>query len=142
MTYGINLTEVGSSPLTRGKPSSGTAQACHIRLIPAHAGKTLQRLVIISMQAAHPRSRGENHLRGLGDPLPGGSSPLTRGKRGVYGVAAFHERLIPAHAGKTASMTGLVSMSPAHPRSRGENRESNQRRSQEAGSSPLTRGKP
>ena len=57
---GFVLGRRGSSPLTRGKPSTKTRRNPTMRLIPAHAGKT--RPVICSHRAiaAHPRSRGEN----------------------------------------------------------------------------------
>ena len=55
----VALTQ-GSSPLTRGKPSSSRWQTTLRRLIPAHAGKTPSRWPSALMMAAHPRSRGEN----------------------------------------------------------------------------------
>ena len=71
-----------------------------------------------------------------------GSSPLTRGKL----VARLRSRgavgLIPAHAGKTVSMSRSTKMRAAHPRSRGENRAGSRNPVMETGSSPLTRGKP
>ena len=70
-----------------------------------------------------------------------GSSPLTRGKRqGVVGTIAS-DGLIPAHAGKTPSMTRTAAPRTAHPRSRGENRDRVGTGRYETGSSPLTRGK-
>ena len=91
----------GSSPLTRGKPVTYADLIGMLRLIPAHAGKTINLSKQFSVYRAHPRSRGENlHLVGtrLEDS---GSSPLTQGKRRhVYGRDGVH-RLIPAHAGKT-----------------------------------------
>ena len=51
-----------------------------------------------------------------------GSSPLTRGKPDMSPDERISWRLIPAHAGKTAS-SGYVRRSySAHPRSRGENK--------------------
>ena len=50
----------GSSPLTRGKPSSCTLRPRTARLIPAHAGKTRLSQDGSTSGAAHPRSRGEN----------------------------------------------------------------------------------
>ena len=50
----------GSSPLTRGKPQLQTARRNRRGLIPAHAGKTSQRLPLTDGMRAHPRSRGEN----------------------------------------------------------------------------------
>ena len=53
---------------------------------------------------AHPRSRGENvDLTAFWDTLPG-SSPLTRGKLEAPGADLTARGLIPAHAGKTASL--------------------------------------
>ena len=50
----------GSSPLTRGKHFSDAHLTAISRLIPAHAGKTRKSLPASQLQAAHPRSRGEN----------------------------------------------------------------------------------
>ena len=71
---------------------------------------------------AHPRSRGENLNQSMTEP-----------------TALW---LIPAHAGKTASCTGLCPTCRAHPRSRGENHVQARAVEPENGSSPLTRGKP
>ena len=131
----------GSSPLTRGKPDWRRRRPERAGLIPAHAGKTFGRMCRSTCSTAHPRSRGENadSIRSI-SPV-GGSSPLTRGKplEGLAGLLSG--RLIPAHAGKTASCTGLTAPSWAHPRSRGENHHGADRRRSRRGSSPLTRGK-
>ena len=50
-------------------------------------------------------------------------------------------RLIPAHAGKTRSVSSAVQELWAHPRSRGENLFPSSHRWSTNGSSPLTRGK-
>ena len=50
-------------------------------------------------------------------------------------------RLIPAHAGKTATTSAASASVTAHPRSRGENRTVAAAQPISAGSSPLTRGK-
>ena len=70
----------GSSPLTRGKRKGLTPPADVVRLIPAHAGKTLFLCPPGGEHGAHPRSRGENRERLCDGGLHGGSSPLTRGK--------------------------------------------------------------
>ena len=70
----------GSSPLTRGKRESRAKTTQSGGLIPAHAGKTLPAFHRSALVSAHPRSRGENALRGRAWPLGRGSSPLTRGK--------------------------------------------------------------
>ena len=70
-----------------------------------------------------------------------GSSPLTRGKPVRVGHAYWWSGLIPAHAGKTSSLTDRQTPRPAHPRSRGENRAAAEQAVRAVGSSPLTRGK-
>ena len=132
----------GSSPLTRGKPLERFTTWARDGLIPAHAGKTGASLMIRIALRAHPRSRGEN----LPFPSPSharaGSSPLTRGKQNTcLGVGPAHG-LIPAHAGKTRTISWCAGAPWAHPRSRGENPTVPVRAGPVAGSSPLTRGKP
>ena len=131
----------GSSPLTRGKRASDRRKRRSLRLIPAHAGKTLRRVSDVDTTAAHPRSRGENagsldelHLRA-------GSSPLTRGKHLAGLPVGLFQRLIPAHAGKTTQVPKSQPVNSAHPRSRGENQGPASGVDHDSGSSPLTRGK-
>ena len=71
---------VGSSPLTRGKPSQPALLLRCKGLIPAHAGKTFRWQGCTSNPRAHPRSRGENALFSSVSQVIVGSSPLTRGK--------------------------------------------------------------
>ena len=137
------LVEVrGSSPLTRGKPSSSTRRPAAAGLIPAHAGKTRAATTAPARLTAHPRSRGENGRGGGLRVGLRGSSPLTRGKPRARHRKPRQARLIPAHAGKTAPAPPSSSSTAAHPRSRGENRASLRKPRRAAGSSPLTRGKP
>ena len=133
--------EGGSSPLTRGKLARRVGDAIHARLIPAHAGKTTPRARRPASHEAHPRSRGENSVLRMPDGTPPGSSPLTRGKRGVHDGQYSEARLIPAHAGKTPWVTRTVVQPTAHPRSRGENKLGRVSVGVQSGSSPLTRGK-
>ena len=70
----------GSSPLTRGKLDDRVLDAGVDRLIPAHAGKTLNRPLKVRHLQAHPRSRGENGHKHRHVRITLGSSPLTRGK--------------------------------------------------------------
>ena len=73
--------ELGSSPLTRGKPQRVVHERDRLGLIPAHAGKTTTRKRGTPVEWAHPRSRGENAPMATTARPMGGSSPLTRGKR-------------------------------------------------------------
>ena len=131
----------GSSPLTRGKHGHRLQHQNRRRLIPAHAGKTVDAAVAELMDRAHPRSRGENPRDKSLIALLAGSSPLTRGKPGVEMGDHSAYRLIPAHAGKTVSGRVGPCLTKAHPRSRGENTMRIPSDAENAGSSPLTRGK-
>ena len=137
-----SLAASGSSPLTRGKPAQILQIEIAARLIPAHAGKTGLAAAVDRLRAAHPRSRGENQSTRRPALLQRGSSPLTRGKHQDLGYRCDGLRLIPAHAGKTDSRSLAIFDTPAHPRSRGENRVLKPGGYMLAGSSPLTRGKP
>ena len=115
------MTGNGSSPLTRGKRTTFGQNYFGLRLIPAHAGKTIRSNPLEVAPVAHPRSRGENTTGQLTKLRLPGSSPLTRGKPGVEHASAQDKRLIPAHAGKTVFDVPLDGGGQAHPRSRGEN---------------------
>ena len=54
---------------------------------------------------AHPRSRGENRALDTLNMCQVGSSPLTRGKPHAVTHALRTYGLIPAHAGKTGSVS-------------------------------------
>ena len=139
--FSTSLAICGSSPLTRGKQALRRRSSSRLRLIPAHAGKTLWPDGVPRGLEAHPRSRGENYNTEI-ELIPGyGSSPLTRGKLGGRRTATFTAGLIPAHAGKTLQVTDRGAQPPAHPRSRGENIIFVSRFRLVGGSSPLTRGK-
>ena len=110
-------------------------------LIPAHAGKTTRARCGSWSTPAHPRSRGENGAALIDPAHASGSSPLTRGKRGLMLVRGTNGRLIPAHAGKTSFWRTASARERAHPRSRGENSRPSETACSTVGSSPLTRGK-
>ena len=132
----------GSSPLTRGKPRPSNGHHPRAGLIPAHAGKTCFPYPSRVSIRAHPRSRGENRFVSKSDNVQSGSSPLTRGKLPCGRLCCRYPGLIPAHAGKTSTFPTPDSLTRAHPRSRGENLDAIGELVYEAGSSPLTRGKP
>ena len=136
------LVDKGSSPLTRGKHPHRRATEGPRGLIPAHAGKTRRATKRAPRLRAHPRSRGENSCRPDSSHTRGGSSPLTRGKRGRGVCAVRAAGLIPAHAGKTSVTRPETPACRAHPRSRGENTAIAVNFLGSIGSSPLTRGKP
>ena len=131
----------GSSPRMRGKLDKVTALVTFRGLIPAHAGKTLFHRRCGRARGAHPRACGEN-LRVHRPPLLSrGSSPRMRGKhhRGITPSSGI--RLIPAHAGKTASFALYATSPRAHPRACGENPTFFALKTSSFGSSPRMRGK-
>ena len=95
---------MGSSPRGRGKPRDAVQAFRIFRLIPARAGKTRTSGRPYCSPWAHPRAGGEN-LAGEGVVLGvAGSSPRGRGKRGGKKGDVPKRGLIPARAGKTASI--------------------------------------
>ena len=153
----------GSSPLTRGRRSISAMHSAFHRLIPAHAGSTSPTRSPTTPTPAHPRSRGVDHDAGGCPGVGGGSSPLTRGRppprrhggsrRGLIPAhagstgeqgrgGARGPRLIPAHAGSTLDFCNALCIPSAHPRSRGVDVTYQVTDDTDAGSSPLTRGRP
>ena len=141
MSKNTKAPRAGSSPLTRGKHDLRDRLSPEDRLIPAHAGKTVNTVKPTISVPAHPRSRGENIVAPYWVGTMRGSSPLTRGKRRIGRHEACRARLIPAHAGKTHGSAALRPSRAAHPRSRGENAFQAAKKVAARGSSPLTRGK-
>ncbi len=133
---------LGSSPLTRGAHVKPARLADTRGLIPAHAGSTIPLPPLSRRCRAHPRSRGEHSSTVTSSSTNAGSSPLTRGARFPLVQLVARRGLIPAHAGSTRRPAGLLALGGAHPRSRGEHFPSHGARTQQMGSSPLTRGAP
>ena len=92
------------------------------------------------LRTAHPRSRGEHNVTSSDMRAAVGSSPLTRGARGLGIPRRRGPGLIPAHAGSTEQLSIPRLGSQAHPRSRGEHRMGMGSEAARRGSSPLTRG--
>ena len=93
----------GSSPRMRGKLGACDVHVCGQRIIPAHAGQTTCTARAVSSDADHPRACGANDLVDLPPPRDVGSSPRMRGKHRLAGHMLPAVRIIPAHAGQTAS---------------------------------------
>ena len=110
----------GSSPLTRGAPSSPPRPWGRLR--------------------DHPRSRGEHSRSPRGRSLPWGSSPLTRGAHTRISEELLRVGIIPAHAGSTIAGKAAREHTQDHPRSRGEHEPFHLGAGFIPGSSPLTRG--
>ena len=91
----------GSSPHTRGAPSSQGRQSKNGRIIPAYAGSTLSSVVASSSPADHPRIRGEHASRAFTRNMLDGSSPHTRGALRPAPRRVAPCGIIPAYAGST-----------------------------------------
>ena len=72
-------------------------------ITPAYAGKTLVRVLLLTILKDHPRLRGENleSKKSLFKEI--GSPPPTRGKPELCFVPWIVFRITPAYAGKTQS---------------------------------------
>ena len=132
--------QLGSSPLARGTRRKNTTLEEPLRLIPARAGNTSSVTRSQSSSSAHPRSRGEHYRAIVSSPAKSGSSPLARGTPGTSLKSAGSGRLIPARAGNTIWRIRRLTVSSAHPRSRGEHRIDVAEHGGVTGSSPLARG--
>ena len=130
----------GSSPLTRGLRRCHPGYRGREGIIPAHAGFTSVRSAATTSGSDHPRSRGVYCAARDGILAPWGSSPLTRGLPRRLCCVTTAARIIPAHAGFTASAQGKTGLAGDHPRSRGVYLDLLRSGIEIAGSSPLTRG--
>ena len=88
-TRGVYLTQIasgslleGSSPHTRGLPSSSACTTSPGRIIPAHAGFTWGDLPLYGHREDHPRTRGVYSSHDSKKYSASGSSPHTRGLQG------------------------------------------------------------
>ena len=132
----------GSSPPTRGAPSTMSLASPGTRLIPPYAGSTLTEYPDLDGTGAHPRLRGEHPTRRKPPRSTTGSSPPTRGAQRGSVTSAPLVGLIPAYAGSTTSRCRACRQATAHPRLRGEHGTHLRKILGEQGSSPPTRGAP
>ena len=72
----------GSPPHTRGKVRGDVKRRKLVRITPAHAGKSFNRLFCDCIRKDHPRTRGEKMGGGWDGGVFEGSPPHTRGKVG------------------------------------------------------------
>ena len=132
----------GSSPRMRGTLLSAHGRERRVRIIPAHAGNSWRRAVREAHPADHPRACGELPNEPSSHVHERGSSPRMRGT-----LVARHEhlaviRIIPAHAGNSATGGACRPLAPDHPRACGELAMERLQGKLDAGSSPRMRGTP
>ena len=130
----------GSSPLARGLLCAGGACEAGMGIIPARAGFTTMTGEYSPALGDHPRSRGVYPQKSNVPGTFGGSSPLARGLRHVYGLPCGGPGIIPARAGFTVAGAGHPATLEDHPRSRGVYSLSMFAGCDWQGSSPLARG--
>ena len=125
----------------RGKPRRRNLKVLRHRIIPAHAGQTSVAGVRMPDLTDHPRACGANLVFVVDVHRNGGSSPRMRGKRLAPIALDADARIIPAHAGQTASPPAWTTPATDHPRACGANRTPTSTSSAPTGSSPRMRGK-
>ena len=130
----------GSSPHTRGAPSSRMNSSKMRGIIPAYAGSTRSPRRARGWLPDHPRIRGEHgYFEVVVDPVQG-SSPHTRGAQRLGGFLPRSARIIPAYAGSTSPTPPRSPTRTDHPRIRGEHLACDTELLLGEGSSPHTRG--
>ena len=132
----------GSSPRMRGARFCCCSWCISRRIIPADAGSTTCTATWPHAARDHPRGCGE-HLVADEQPiqLPG-SSPRMRGALTPGPEEKKPERIIPADAGSTISMSSKSKKSKDHPRGCGEHIQLRCCINSGVGSSPRMRGAP
>ncbi len=126
----------------RGKQRTAMDASVQRRIIPAHAGQTTARCARQARWPDHPRACGANPAAAFMLEENAGSSPRMRGKRVFRRTQEVLGRIIPAHAGQTASSRSPARATSDHPRACGANVEGKSRAGRRFGSSPRMRGKP
>ena len=114
----------------------------HPRFIPACAGNTPSWTGSKGTSTVHPRVRGEHARHRCRVSTATGSSPRARGTHSSVAVGAYGHRFIPACAGNTGPLRVARSMTPVHPRVRGEHESAVPADARGCGSSPRARGTP
>ena len=131
---------IGSSPLARGlQPCHPSESALH-GIIPARAGFTRDISWSNPLATDHPRSRGVYQCWQYCHLPDDGSSPLARGLPPSCTFLKAFTRIIPARAGFTGVLRGLLFRRGDHPRSRGVYGRVELHERAVVGSSPLARG--
>ena len=110
------------------------------RFIPAYAGNAPSRSSRNRARPVHPRIRGERAKGRFPSATRTGSSPHTRGTRGLGAGSRIGRRFIPAYAGNASGLSLTRGIQSVHPRIRGERLDLHQKRHCTSGSSPHTRG--
>ena len=125
----------------RGKRAAQLRGRTLIRITPAHAGKTYVTTELDNLIQDHPRACGENAYEYRNGFDVTGSPPRMRGKHTDAMALNIHDRITPAHAGKTQHCLICPFVSWDHPRACGENLSALFLMTACTGSPPRMRGK-
>ena len=131
----------GSSPRMRGKLLETNCRFRQPRIIPAHAGQTIEQVNKDLQDTDHPRACGANNLTWDTYGAKNGSSPRMRGKPVMSLIRVQDGRIIPAHAGQTGVAYHPKRRTTDHPRACGANMGQWIWGQISGGSSPRMRGK-
>ena len=132
---------MGSPPHMRGKGGVCLAGLHHLRITPAHAGKSALGSPAFSSNRDHPRTCGEKaSAPGAATPFVG-SPPHMRGKVLAALMPTNALGITPAHAGKSRSCRFAFIALRDHPRTCGEKAAFQRLHLQRLGSPPHMRGK-
>ena len=137
----ISYTQAGSPPHTRGKEPDIIIPTEEEGITPAHAGKSTFAVLVLQMPEDHPRTRGEKYSATRTLSPKRGSPPHTRGKARENALKPLHDRITPAHAGKSKVRKQPDRNKGDHPRTRGEKCRKEPFPPRFVGSPPHTRGK-
>ena len=135
------LKKQGSPPPMRGKDYSDIIEAIHVRITPAHAGKSCRSRTSIPRREDHPRPCGEKAAVSTRRCAARGSPPPMRGKGAGSANCRGAAGITPAHAGNSRKRSSFKPLDKDHPRSCGEKSAAEADTSAKAGSPPLMRGK-
>ncbi len=124
----------------RGTPNGKPFAALSFGIIPAYAGNTKSRRILIAHSWDHPRICGEHNRVRRDARHYRGSSPHMRGTRSSRPVSRVLPGIIPAYAGNTGTDEASKLFQGDHPRICGEHYRSPDLANRRAGSSPHMRG--
>ena len=131
---------LGSSPRMRGSPALSMLRASCSGIIPAYAGLTRDKIVIVIRSWDHPRVCGAHKIEEMMTSLAVGSSPRMRGSPEIWILSPSRPGIIPAYAGLTPTDNALSSASRDHPRVCGAHIPMDALYLKVSGSSPRMRG--
>ena len=141
MTDGENRSAlIGSPPRMRGEAPKGAPSRVHIRITPAHAGRSGQHCDSCQEHRDHPRACGEKSVIAMLEDAKVGSPPRMRGEAPMVSRKRLTSRITPAHAGRSYQNTSPLNLRQDHPRACGEKFVASCPTMETTGSPPRMRG--